>query len=310
MKTFISFPYHSLVLIALILISTGSLAQFGIHTSKSIAPDEIEWIKSTKAIFFYGWEDHEVREPDEINKELEAKLDSILPKFWTLTPINAKHIKEYESYKDSVGYIFFGRANFSSSGSLGGSQPVYSNAHSLVEFWSIMVRTKKNGKIKRYRCDFGKYFLHNKFTSHWWLPGFHGNYLRTFQGHILNDKRRGEYDNVYIDKELKNLKTDTLYVPNYFYVNYRESNLNIEKYEPLFEDYPYNYKIIETTELDTMIYTSKKTLYYLFFTQDATDTYVSVFNSKTGEIIYSEYYAFTKSMKPTHIKKLAWMIDK
>jgi hypothetical protein len=112
---------------------------------------------------------------------------------------------------------------------------------------------------------------------------------------------------IYNEQELNKLKTSTLYVPDYVLVKFNmftgdESKQHKE--EDLFEDYKLKYQVLSTKKLNDNILSDPAGFYYLLYVKSSTDKFVSVVNSKTGEIIYSEYTGVKYNLKPGDLKDL------
>lgn len=54
-----------------------------------------------------------------------------------------------------------------------------------------------------------------------------------------------------------------------------------------------------------LILKSDKPIYYLVYVRSSTDKYITVFNSQTGNMLYSQYTAASSNIKPNDIHRLA-----
>ena len=94
------------------------------------------------------------------------------------------------------------------------------------------------------------------------------------------------------DDLLASLKKDTLYVPDY--VNERYSALTGGDHEgdkdesTLQESYSYPLKMVKAEEINSMIMTRTKPIYYLVFVRAQHDKYINVYRSDKG-MIYARY---------------------
>ena len=89
--------------------------------------------------------------------------------------------------------------------------------------------------------------------------------------------------------KLKELKSKTLYVPNWLLKDYSTFKLKVTKVlkpEELFEDYKFEFKVLSNEELNSKIL-NKDEFYYLMHTTYNGEKVISIINSLTGEIIYS-----------------------
>lgn len=122
-----------------------------------------------------------------------------------------------------------------------------------------------------------------------------------------------EVDNT---KEVKNLKTKTLYLPDYIKANYKPGKISDENksekdLKELFKDYKYKYEFISEDNLSTKI-SNNEEIYYLRNVRVNNQKFFQVVNSKTGEIVYRFYEAGmgTYNIDDKDFKNLAKAIDK
>lgn len=95
--------------------------------------------------------------------------------------------------------------------------------------------------------------------------------------------------------ELKNLKKEILYVPDYNKVTYKPSKFVDEAISEkglsgLFQDYKGKYEFISSSALDAKIL-SGEPIYYLRYVRVNSRKYFQVVNAKSGEAIYKEFAA-------------------
>jgi hypothetical protein len=140
-----------------------------------------------------------------------------------------------------------------------------------------------------------------------WNVGFVKNYLQNFNETIKSNGTLEQNDKI-LDLELKKLKTDTLFVPEYLLyqpaVGFRPTKAKYEVSE-LLNDYPYPYKVISMNEISTKILNSTKPIYYANYTLIDGDTYLYIYNSITGKIVYCKYNSYGVRLKPNNFEKLA-----
>lgn len=146
-----------------------------------------------------------------------------------------------------------------------------------------------------------------------WSPGILKNYIKCMMSYLDTKKERTLYDD-YVDRDaIKKLRSEALYIPESTFIAFNMfSGDETEKIpEPkLFGGYPYPYKILSDKELSDKIINGKDDFYYLIYVKGSTQKYVSVFNSKTGEMIYTHYKSFSYNIGNKDIKKLAKEIKK
>lgn len=140
-----------------------------------------------------------------------------------------------------------------------------------------------------------------------WGPGILKNYIQILTSYIQNGNTRYILSNTTNKEQLVNLETEVLYVPDYVLIKFNmfngdETGRNSEK--KLFKHYPFKYELISINELNNKIMTSDKPFYYLVYVKSSTTKYVSVINSKTGKLVYSEYTGVSYNLQPKDLKAL------
>jgi hypothetical protein len=145
-----------------------------------------------------------------------------------------------------------------------------------------------------------------------WGPGILKNYIQQLMLLLKNGTAKRLYDNVEGKPNLKDLSTQTLYVPDYVLINFNkwtgdESKKNEEK--DLFKGYKFNYKLVSINELNNMILDSKP-FYYLVYVKSSTDKYLTIINSETGEVLYSNYTYISYNINSKDITKLYKVVSK
>lgn len=150
-------------------------------------------------------------------------------------------------------------------------------------------------------------------------PGYLKNYLQFLQTCLLSEQKMTEGKNIINKSELGKMKKDTLFVPKYTLKGQNYKNLRPKEGEDvglfeeprdidlIFKNYKYAYKSISDKKLSNKIITSGKPVYYLLFVMADNVRYVCVFNSKTGEMIYS-HRSFPNTFK-RRLESLTLMDD-
>jgi hypothetical protein len=101
-----------------------------------------------------------------------------------------------------------------------------------------------------------------------------------------------EIDNT---NEVKNLKSTTLFIPDYNKITYNprkltDENKSDKELKELFKDYKYKYEFISENDLDSRI-KNNEDIYYLRYVRVNNQKFFHIVNGKTGEVIYRFYEA-------------------
>lgn len=203
---------------------------------------------------------------------------------------------------------------------------VFGNNHTYLDLWTCDKKyfesKKKNKKFDFYsKIDVARIEL---FTTQWdfrliynsdfdekglirnWGPGILKNYIQSLMNFLNKDTNHGLYSGIKNTVELEKLKKQTLYLPNYVLTKYKANGEEIgtQNEKELFKDYKFDYQLLSTEDLNKRILNDKTSFYYLIYVQSATDKYISIINSITGEIIYSTYIPGSVSFSSEDLKNL------
>jgi len=316
------------LLLSMLLIFTMSHsihAQISIETleekkngSKKANINLIEKLKSSKTIFIY-------RDSDNL-EELEKAIKSV----WTITDISFHPYSNIDALDFdnnsvfSIGGVDTSRWNMNSGVTL-------DNTHVYLSLWMPMINKKGETyrksisrielhptfvdytHITRSSSDKALDYLYNKGNLKNWTIGFLKNYLKNVNDLLLNESEKWLYSNVNKKKEIKKLKKATLYIPDYTMIKFNKfsgDESKKHKVAKVFKSYPYKYEIINTEELSKKIIEDKEPFYYMVYIKSSTDKYVTIYNSVTGEIIYSRYKPLSYNFKSSDVKSLLEIIQK
>ena len=173
-------------------------------------------------------------------------------------------------------------------------------------------------KSKNYLSEYEKEMLNFTFkkkTFKNYTLGMLKNYFQRINSGISKEEIYGMYD-VDATSELKNLKKETLYIPDNNKVTYKPMKIRDEvksekDLKELFEDYKYKYAFISENELDEKI-AKEENFYYLRYVKINSQKFFHIINGKTGEVIYRDYEAGlgTYNIDENDFKKLAKEIAK
>ncbi|QBZ97242.1 hypothetical protein [Flavobacterium sangjuense] len=146
-----------------------------------------------------------------------------------------------------------------------------------------------------------------------WSAGIVANYIQQMTI-LLNKGEIREAKTVFYNKdELKKLASETLFIPDYVMTKFsKNADDESKKFETkeIFEGYNLTYKLLSLEELNDKILSNPTPFYYLLFIKTKDGKFVTVTNSKTGEIIYTEYSGSPSNFKSSDLKELQKAIQK
>lgn len=140
-----------------------------------------------------------------------------------------------------------------------------------------------------------------------WGPGILKNYIQLVTTYLNKGTEVNMAKSITNEIELKKLKSQTLFVPDYVLIKFNkftgdESKKHEEK--ELFDDFKLKYKLLSTEELNQKILNDKEGFFYLVYIKSSTDKYISVINSLTGEMIYTKYSSVSYNIKSDDISDI------
>jgi hypothetical protein len=143
-----------------------------------------------------------------------------------------------------------------------------------------------------------------------WGQGMLKNYIQMTTAMLA----RGKTGETTIKKEeLKNLKSDTLYVPEYIkYVSGLAGVGRTAATDPreLFSSYKHNYSVVSVADLNKKIMQSTSDMYYIMFISGMGGNTLYVVNGFTGTVVYSTNITLGTSLDSGDIKDLSQKVNK
>ncbi|MES2764212.1 MAG: hypothetical protein V4677_18490 [Bacteroidota bacterium] len=311
--------------IALATLSLKSYSQIGISNIT-----EIEKIK--KGTTYVA-----MKNPSD---ESSKVFIEIFKKYWTISKI------EFIKYSDIKNHISPENSFFSVGGYMTDTQFInsfgsgrgihYEITHIYLELWTCDEAYFKNTKPDKVfdtqdKWEVGRIELFTDFPTlssprniyqsdynDWenhirnWGPGILKNQLQALMVLLQKGEKKSLYTSSFDEKQLKNLNTDTLFIPDYVMTKFNKfsgDESEFHKQKDLFEDYNLPYKIITKEQLNNKIITDKNGFYYMIYIKSSTDKYISIINSLTGEIVYSKYSPVSYNIKPGDLKAIQKKAD-
>lgn len=153
------------------------------------------------------------------------------------------------------------------------------------------------------------------------MPGNIKNIIQHVNKQILDKKEKKLLDSIKPTAEISKLKTEVLYVPNYWYgpggtmldilpENDKIYKLNVKYIDDLLKSYPFEIKLITRPELNEMVMNASNDFYYLNYIQSSTDKIISVVNGKNGDVIYSENTSLSYRLKNKDFENVGKAVSK
>lgn len=294
------------------------------NAAGSISKSDLEALKKTTTLFTLQYKDYN-------DKVAYAKA---IKAVWTITPFEIIRPDEMGDYMDKGNYSFFSFGGFVTSR----SSPSMTSIHIAYDLW--MPELKKKGKINQnyfariqiypdnktiYAAYQSKYkkqsdfsatmlsFIYNDAYIYSWGPGYMKGYLKLVNDRLISNDKRGPFTEVEEEDILKQLKTDTLYVPNYVKVKFNmftgAENEDDGADEEMKDAYPFPVKFISAGELNDLILNGDKPVKYLVYIKSSTDKFINIYDSKDNRLIYAQYVPASYNFKNKDLRKLARAVD-
>lgn len=146
-----------------------------------------------------------------------------------------------------------------------------------------------------------------------WNAGIVGNYIQQLDLLINKGETRLAKTDFYNKDEIGKLNSQTLYFPDYVLTKFAKNSddeSTISESKEIFEGYNLPYKQISMEELSGKILNDETAFYYLLLIKTISEKFITVTNSKTGEIIYSSYSGSPSNIKSADLKELMKDIQK
>ncbi|MEO1516629.1 MAG: hypothetical protein AAFV95_16500 [Bacteroidota bacterium] len=141
-----------------------------------------------------------------------------------------------------------------------------------------------------------------------WGPGFLKNYLQLLMQLLEQEKVRGLYQRALKKDKLGKLRNQPLYIPDYVLIRFgmfTTDESGRRNKEELLSQYPFGGRFLPTDELDQKLLQNEEEFYYLVYVKLSSDKIVSIMNSRTGELIYSNFAGLSYNIKSKDFKLIA-----
>lgn len=282
--------------------------------SRPFKQNELDLLKKSKTIFVY-------RECDKANLDFFKKT---INEAWDYTELEFVSHDEFLSKKIDQNNSFFTidgvhKVKTSSSGMITESTYIYlklwmkDNGKELVFCQIYLYPTFETYKNASIRLSNMIGYLYDEAVLHNWNSIFLKNSLQYVNKKLSNSSVRSLYKNEVNLDSLSILKYDTLHIIDYSLIKFNPKNGDeSERHEitSLLSKYPYPYKLISIEEFTEKDLNTEKPLYYLSYVKNNANKFVSVFNSKTGDILCSFNSVVSYNLTPGDFIKISKFIKK
>jgi hypothetical protein len=284
-------------------------------------PEALKALKETKTYFIYGKQDE---------KQLE-EWEKVLEKVWTITSFDFMSVQKFNRLKDKdyEGKSFLIKYQKTHSEYLSSSYGLVYDAWSCLSLITVRpggeyyfycrIDLAPDLPTSRYAEEFYKLkqsekikYLYKKAKFYNWQPGLVMAPLSFVNDALDKEEQFNLFQKVKPTTELGELKTKTLYVPEYVFLlwlgAYEETKfVDIERMK---SKYGFKIEVKSAEKLSQLILEKPNDVYVLFYLNVIDTKFISVWNTNTGELLYKKHKAHSYILKSKDFKKLAKAIRK
>lgn len=261
----------------------------------------------------------------------QGAFQDAIAKVWTVTPFKIIRPDEMSKLdKNRSSFFFFGGFVTTRQGRGTGS------FHPHLSYDLFMLGTNKKGRteqnmlgkvllhldgesyrfVARYANGNSQHFsekvipfLYNEAEMQNWSPLMLSGYLKVINDGLISGTLRSVFEE-YTNKEgINALRSETLYVPNYVNTKFNMFTGGEKDTEDDESDlkaaYAFPSQYSDLPALENTANASTEGIYYLSYIKSSTDKFVSVFNSRTGEMIYTAYSPMSYNFKLKDLKRIS-----
>lgn len=287
--------------------------------AKKLSKSKIEALKQTTTYFV-------LREADYPNNVEDFR--KAIAKVWTITPFEIISPQEMEN-KDRARSSFFFFGGFKKT--IVSENGVVHN--SAVMFYDLFTLTPKGKKVY-----YGGFYLSMSYEtqlevikiSAWtskkwsdkvvsflfseadiqnWSPLYVSAYLKVINDALLDSRKHDEFKSVRNTQALAAMKGKDLFLPDYVKDKRSLFAIKTKRVDDGDEpdgDYPFNAKYATVAQIDQMVASADKGhFYYLIYSNVYGVKYVSVYDSDTRAMIYSETTHSSYNFKNKDLRRLS-----
>ncbi|WP_139856836.1 hypothetical protein [Aequorivita sinensis] len=259
----------------------------------------------------------------------KSTFENILNEVWDVTPYELIMEDEFNESEVKVDDVLAQFMNIGITKSKSSGMTVDYGFH-ILDFHVVdkIKKKPKEGELKWYSSKIGTIY----FTPDISLRQQAGAYSKELKGDLLNfrlgylknflqfannsikNKVSTDLYEDYVKPELKNIKSNTIYIDRTFLYGYNAWTVTEKKspeIEDLMKDFSFDYKIVEYEEIEKMILDNKTTdFYYLMYNQINSNKIITIINGNTGDIIYQQHSLMSFNIKSKDFKELDKKIKK
>lgn len=278
--------------------------------------EDVEACKATTTVVFLQDKD----------KKKIADYQLAASQVWTFNKIIFTTISELPKYEGKPGYSFMSIYAFVIDKGNASSTSAY-----YLKFW--LPYEKRNGKIdekviahiqlyldpgsdgrlmflvfdKKEKAEF---MVSDQVTYYNLTPGFMKCYLGVINKYLSDKKKLGLFAENEDKDLLKQLQTDTLFLPDYILYGNGMAASKLRDEKKLMADYGYKYRILTQEEIDRKILTAKKNTFVFAYIYFSSQKFYTIYEAQKGIMVYSQYENMsTNGLNDGDFKKIAKRID-
>ncbi len=256
-------------------------------------------------------------------------LETHIKSIWTYNEIVFINQEEYDTnkanyFKDNLMLIFMENVSYqkvevgtAKTGATFMNATMYVHAYTDIEKnkkgkykydsenVAELVFTLSNSAKARSKSDIDEPYVLNLYE------GFVKNFMQ-----ILNDKLKARESlsvrDDFVSSKIIQLRKQKLYVSDWILRKWNPFTFSVGKErsaEEIFEDYQYEYELVDAQTLSDMILEGQDFL-YLMHTQSNSEKILSIINAQTGNIVYNAHTNNSFNVKSNDIKALNKAIKK
>lgn len=301
-------------------LQVGSSEMSAMNHAGKLSPKDFTRLKATTTLFVLQESDFEHLDD----------FEQAIKRVWTVTPFKIIHYNEIGKYAINPSCSIFSfdafvvfrnnSTNTHISYCLWMGSENKRGKFSQDQFARIMVHpdwatTEESMRLtmkEKSQSRFNDY-LYQKANFSNWGAGFLTGYLGVINNLIKAEELQGVYTEANKKEELRALKSDTLYIPDYVNIHFNKFNgketLNEDKDEESFSaSYKSPIKILSTSELNRLILENSRPISYLVYTRSSTDKFVSIYSTANG-LVYSNYTPMSYNFKGKDLRGIAKFVE-